>query len=111
MVMIGGADDDGVELAGFFFEQFAVVGVATGFGEALSKAVEVRFVDVADGDDVFARDAVDIFRRTIGRADDGDVEFFVGGFGSCDGEPAEQAGRDDRRASAGYLEKATSIES
>ena len=88
MVMIGRADDDGIELTSFFFEQFAVVGVATGFWETLGKAVEVSFVDVAQGDDVFAGDAVDIFRSPIGRANDGNVEFFIGGFCPGHGKPA-----------------------
>src|SRR5205814_5532716 len=76
--VLGGADDDGVDVVGLVEEPAEVV-VAPRPRVARRGPAEVVVVDVAQGDDVLAGDAVGVGGAAAAGADDGQVEPFVGG--------------------------------
>ena len=76
MVVVGGGDDDGVELR--VGEHRPVVGEPGRRRESASRCPEGARVDIAEGDDVFPRHRVEVRATAAADADHPDVEPVVG---------------------------------
>ena len=76
VIVIGRADDHGVDV--LLFEHPAEVAVALRAGKFLADLLEVEFIDIANGDNVFVLHPIDVARAAAGDADAGDVQFAVG---------------------------------
>jgi hypothetical protein len=75
--VLGAANDDGVDVAGVIVE-FSEIDVFAGFGMFLGGGIEVAFVHVTKGNDVFRGDFGEVAGAASAGADDGDVEFVAG---------------------------------
>ena len=91
MDVVGGADHDRIDIL-LILEHPAEVRVPAGAGMDLRRLVQVPGVDVAERDDVLARDAFQVRRAAPGNADAGDVQCVVGG-GGGPREPGSRARR------------------
>ncbi len=105
VVVVGGGDDDGVDVGGFFVEQVAIVAILSGFAVDVVGVVEHVGVDVAEEGDVLVRQVDDVVPAFVAAADDGEVEFFVGGGGGASGESGDEEGGAE---GGGGLEKVAS---
>ena len=76
VMVVRGSHNDGIELARQRLNHFPIVGVKFCLREVLGLPIQVILIDIAQGDDVFAGDALHIFRRAVGRAHAGNVKFF-----------------------------------
>ncbi len=76
MTVIGGADDDGIEVFGFL-DHLAEVVELGGAWIFFSDRAEQAIVDVAEGDDVFRRDALEVFATAVGDTDHADIQLFI----------------------------------
>ena len=74
--VVGRGDDHGVEVL-FLVEHLAKVDVGLGLGKPLGHLAQVQRIDVAQGDDIFADQVVDIVGALVGHADAAQVQFFV----------------------------------
>ena len=98
MGMFGGADGDGVEV----FEgvvELAKVGEGFCLGVLFGGGGEVASVDIAKGDDIFARggDRGELGAAASTAADDGDIEFVVQSLGAeqCGGDRGSEDGGEE----------------
>ena len=92
--VVGGGDEDGVDLGAEFVEHFPEVGELGDFGVFLGDgeggaAAEVAPVDVTEGDDFFVEGGLDGAVAHLADADDGDADFLGGGLGAEEGGGAE----------------------
>ncbi len=92
VVVVGGGDDDGVEVGCFFVEHLAVVAVVSRLGMNLGGFVEHVGIDVAEDGDVFVGQLLDVVPAFVAAADDGEIEFFIGGLGGAGGEAGDVEG-------------------
>src|SRR5262249_13709038 len=94
--VLGGADDDGVEVAGPVV-QLAEVGVALSPREALGGPVQVPLVDVDQGDDLLAGDLLEVVAAAPADPDRRDAQLLQRrarrGGGADAGHPVAQAGQ------------------
>ena len=98
MRVVGRGDDDGVEVL-LLVEHLAEVGVGLGLGKPLGHLAQVQRIDVAQGDDVFAGQVIDVVGALVGHADAGQVELFVGPLRrQCRSRPNHGAGGQRGRA-------------
>ena len=78
MGVVGRGDGDGVDVFAFLLHHHAEVRIAVGVVKALESGSGAGVVHIAQGDDVFARAAVDVYRTLAAAANGGDVEAVVG---------------------------------
>ena len=78
MVVIGGGDDDAIEL--FLLDHLAEIGVADRFGIIRAALVQDLSIHVAQRRDVFAQAAkgFGIYAAHAGQTDDAEIQFLVG---------------------------------
>ena len=60
VVMVGSADHDGIDLAGFFGQHLAVVGIGSCSGEVGSRSIQVVLVHVDQRDDTLMLQSSDV---------------------------------------------------
>src|SRR5215831_2057100 len=77
MRVIGCADDNRVNV--LLFQELSEIAIGFCSGKFLFGRAKERFVDVAKRHDVLGFDATEILGRTMSRADDADIQFFVSG--------------------------------
>ncbi len=98
--VVGGGDQNGVDILAGGIEHAPEVLEHLGLGEGFEGVGSVGVVDVAEGDDVFATavDIIDVASTLAGDADCGDVQFAIGVIGEgCPGFwKQEQAGAEGR---------------
>lgn len=87
--MIGRSDDNRVNLIGFRFDHFPIVRVRSGIFEASFLRCHMLRINVAEGNDVFSGNAIDIGQSSVGGSNTGDDELFIGrpGFGQSGSGP------------------------
>ena len=95
MVMVGGGDDDGVELR--VGEHRPVVGKPGRRWESARRGPEGARVDIAESDDVFPRYGIEVRAAAAADADHPDVEPVVG----SQNTPAASRDREQRRPGSG----------
>ncbi len=78
--MVGGADADGVDIAGLLFEHDAEIAVFAGVGIAGRAFGQEVAIDVGEGDDLLARELAEVGAGAVRRADAGDAEALAGRF-------------------------------
>ena len=76
--MIGGADDDRVDLAVHLIKHLAEIFELLGLGESFEGLCRVAVVNVAQGDDVLVGHAIDVGGAATTDADCSDVQLLVG---------------------------------
>lgn len=75
MVMIGGSDHDGVQVS--LFEEESIVSVFLGVGETIPSTIESIPIDIADRDDIFGSDGIEITSTSTANTDCTDVQTVV----------------------------------
>jgi hypothetical protein len=78
--VIGGAADHGVQV--LLIQALAPVNVVLGLGEARGGEGQVLLIHVAEGDDVFLGEAVEVGFAAAPGAEEGDVELVAGRVGA-----------------------------
>ena len=76
--VIGGADDNGIDVFFFFIEHLAEVFILFRFGISPEGAAGMSPVHLPPGDDVLVTGGLDVAGRPPAGADRSDVEFFTG---------------------------------
>ena len=93
VTMIGCADQNGINLAFFFFQHDSEVAIFASVRIILTGAVEKVRIDVTERDDVFCLTAVNVGECAILGSDGSDVQFFVRGATGFDGSRIDKQGR------------------
>ena len=74
--MLAGADDNRVEFL-LLVKKFSEVSLFAGLGIFLGSSVQIVFVDIAQGNNVFRCKLAGIVLTTTARTDDRDIKFFI----------------------------------
>jgi hypothetical protein len=75
MVMIGGSDNDGVQVG--LFEKKSIVSVLLCVSKAVAGTVESIAIDIADRDDILGSDGVEITSTPTANTDRTDIQAVV----------------------------------